>query len=950
MNTTLAWSLISLALAAVPPEPAFLDIDQARAVTYFSGEPGERISQTFTTGPRTHLITAIAFQAWQPTGQRAVIKLQLRRYAVPAQWEGGALLGSQVGTFTDLADGDWVRFEFDKPVPVLPNALYNVFFTNVQGQVGYRYANTDPYPGGLQSRWTPQWSRYFQNDLTFRVYSRTVSQPAARSPRIDVVGSTPLVGIVLPDQATPPEQRAAAQLQHYLSVMTGHTLPTCQETQRQTHQGRVIYLGRTRYGNRLIPTSGWETETILVDTHAGQDIVINGGSDIGVLFATHRFLHDLGCRWLHALSVGENFDHIPRVSRLTLADRRLVSSPDFAVRGWAAPWAFSTVARGPAQTDLGQILDWGVRNGLNSMSKPGPVDQGPDRGHGYRQLMGHTLGGLVPGSTVDPQHQALFKTHPEYFPLVNGKRVSAYKDGRAAQVCMSNPAVVAMATEGVLEYLRKHPDTRRYNVGHNDEPSYWCECTQCLALDAPDSTWRKNDVMDAYAPNQLRASSPMSDRMIYFVNQIAERVEKEFPNIDISTYAYGSTVSPPRRWRPRRNVMIEYANASLCYQHTMSDPNCPHNKLWGDFLKGWARFGNRILIYDYEQGLTLHYHDTPTMWLTGLADYIRFTKQNGVYGWAGEGASHWVGSAIWFYLKSRLLWDVDADVDALITDFCDHNYGAAGRTMRKYHMLLDTALGQEQKHGQRSLDILSPSQLSAADELLQTALRQATLPATQHRVTEARVAFLKLRLDQLQQTAQTDPAAFQQYAALTTETRALLGNARQEIMISSQFHANLAMLYRPPFEALSGDVLEALPLVWKFQTDPKDIGEKSGWPRAQVLDTPWKEIRTDRSWTDQPYPGNYHGTAWYAVDFTIPPDAGQLWLLFGAIDGDAKFWLNGKPAGKTTASPGVAWDKPFGLKISGTAKLGAVNRLIVKVKKDRFAAGIWKRVKLVREK
>ena len=211
MNTTLAWSLISLALAAVPPEPAYLDIDQPRAVTYFSGEPGERISQTFTTGPRTHLITAIAFQAWQPTGQRAVIKLQLRRYAVPAQWEGGALLGSQVGTFTDLADGDWVRFEFDKPVPVLPNALYNVFFTNVQGQVGYRYANTDPYPGGLQSRWTPQWSRYFQNDLTFRVYSRTVSQPAARSPRIDVVGSTPLVGIVLPDQATPPEQRAGSE-------------------------------------------------------------------------------------------------------------------------------------------------------------------------------------------------------------------------------------------------------------------------------------------------------------------------------------------------------------------------------------------------------------------------------------------------------------------------------------------------------------------------------------------------------------------------------------------------------------------------------------------------------------------------------------------------------------------------------------------------------------------
>ena len=176
---------MALVIAAGPPEPEFLDIDQPRAATYFSGESGERISQTFTTGPRTHLITAIAFQAWQPTEHKAVVKLQLRRYAVPAEWESGTLLGSQVGTFTDLADGDWVRFEFDKPVPVRPNTLYNVFFTNVQGQVGYRYANTDPYPGGLQSRWTPEWSRYFRNDLTFR----STAGPFPNPP-LDYRGST----------------------------------------------------------------------------------------------------------------------------------------------------------------------------------------------------------------------------------------------------------------------------------------------------------------------------------------------------------------------------------------------------------------------------------------------------------------------------------------------------------------------------------------------------------------------------------------------------------------------------------------------------------------------------------------------------------------------------------------------------------------------------------------
>ena len=929
--------------------PEFLDVDQPAAVTHFGGRPGERLSQSFTTGPNTQLITAVELKTWEPSGTGDVVKVDVRKYEEPANWEGGTLLGSQVGSFEGLADGDWVRFQFDTPIPVQPNTLYNTFITNIKGHVGYRYDNTDPYPGGLQARWTPNWSRYFGNDLAFRVYGKTTRNSAVASASVSVADGESIVGIVLPETATPTEKHAGAELRHYLSVMTGQTLPTVSEPNRSTLIGRVIYIGQTRVGNGLVPDTGWGTETILIDTESGNDIVLTGGSDIGVLFSTYRFLRSLGCRWLSALSVGEGFDNIPRTAQIRVPARRLVSSPDFAVRGWAAPWAFSTVDTGPAQTDLGQILDWGVRNGLNAMSKPGPVDQGAHRGHGYIQLMGHTLGGLIPGGASDPQHQALYQAHPEYFPLVDGKRVASYKDGRAAQVCMSNPDVIQMASQGVLDYLHQHPDTRRYHVGQNDEPSYWCECSSCLALDAKDSPWRKNNASDAYAPNELRDSSPMSDRMIYFVNRIAEIVEKEFPDVYVSTYAYGSTVSPPRRWRPRKNVMIEYANAALCYQHAMSDSTCPQNKLWSAFLEGWTKFGNPVLIYDYEQCLTLHHHDTPTMWLTGLADYIRFAKQKGVYGWAGEGASHWIGSGISHYLKARLLWDVDQDLDELINDYCDHHYGSAGHTMKKYHTLLDAALQNGVGHAKRSLGILPPDKVAEADHLLQRALRVAERPASRHRVREARIAFLKLRLDQLQQAVQTDRQAFRQYEALVEETHHLLRDSQQTIMISAQFHANLAMLYQPPFEALAGKVLKQLPVEWKLKIDPRDEGEKLGWQRTDDLDGTWKPIRTDSSWTDQAYPGKYHGTAWYAVDFPIGDESGKLWLLFGAIDGDAWFWLNGVPAGRTTASPGVAWDKPFGLEITGTAHRGVANRLIVKVKKDRFAAGIWKRVKLVQQ-
>src|SRR3990172_1835524 len=116
------------------------------------------------------------------------------------------------------------------------------------------------------------------------------------------------------------------------------------------------------------------------------------------------------------------------------------------------------------------------------------------------------------------------------------------------------------------------------------------------------------------------------------------------------------------------------------------------------------------------------------------------------------------------------------------------------------------------------------------------------------------------------------------------------------------------------------------------------------------MDDNWKDIRTDSAWTSQEYPGDYHGTAWYVTDFEVPEKvAGKLWLLFGAIDGDSWFWINGKPAGRGASPPAVAWDQPFWLDVTNLAIKGQRNRMVVKVHKDLYAAGIWKPVKLIRK-
>jgi len=219
----------------------------------------------------------------------------------------------------------------------------------------------------------------------------------------------------------------------------------------------------------------------------------------------------------------------------------------------------------------------------------------------------------------------------------------------------------------------------------------------------------------------------MSDRYVAFANQVARIIGQKFPQVYIGLYAYGSTVAPPRRpgWKLEKNLMVEYANAAICFRHPMSDRSCEANRKVGDCLKGWAALGQPVVNYDYEPNPGRWGNlETPVCWYTGLAEYIRFTKKSGVYGWIGEGPM-WNGSAFWFYLKANLLWDSKQDVQKLIADFCRHFYGPAGRTMEKYYRLLDSVSTRHAGHLSDSLQAFTPAVLAQADRLLEQAISEA---------------------------------------------------------------------------------------------------------------------------------------------------------------------------------------------------------------------------------
>ncbi|GIL41671.1 beta-glucuronidase [Roseiterribacter gracilis] len=115
--------------------------------------------------------------------------------------------------------------------------------------------------------------------------------------------------------------------------------------------------------------------------------------------------------------------------------------------------------------------------------------------------------------------------------------------------------------------------------------------------------------------------------------------------------------------------------------------------------------------------------------------------------------------------------------------------------------------------------------------------------------------------------------------------------------------------------------------MWKFQLDPTDAGEAARWfdsglpkPRSIPVPCSWNDLFDDAR--------NYFGTSWYETELWI--DAAwkgqRIHLRFGSAVYHAKVWLNGKLLGEH-----VGGHLPFAFDVTGIAKEGERNRLVVSV-------------------
>ena len=432
--------------------------------------------------------------------------------------------------------------------------------------------------------------------------------------------------------ASESEKWASKELQHWIKEISGVEMALV--AYDQNYKGPQIVIGtspRTPTRPNAPTFSDASTEESFHYFNDGPIIYFTGGKQRGTMYGVFEFLErELGCRF-YTPSVNV----IPKRDDLKFVWFDHAEKPGIRVRNDFYFEAFDPT--------------WATRNKMNGAM-------------GYREQPGgiesywavHTFFPLMPPSEF-------YKKHPEYYSLIDGKRIF-----ERAQLCLTNPDVLKIITERIKKRMRESPEYLIYDVSQND----WynpCQCDKCQAI--------------------AKAYGGESGVITWFVNQVAEAVEKEFPDKFIGTLAYQYTRTPPNNISPRHNVVVRLCSIECCFAHDFK--SCPENKSFLEDLKGWSAIAPHMYIWDYVVNFGHYVMPYPNFRV--LQSNIQSFRDNHAIGimeqasYQGRGGEF---SELKSYLIAKLLWNPECNTEAVINDFMYGYYGRAGKFVRQYFDLL----------------------------------------------------------------------------------------------------------------------------------------------------------------------------------------------------------------------------------------------------------------------
>ena len=680
--------------------------------------------------------------------------------------------------------------------------------------------------------------------------------------QIVVQDGQPCATIVTATRPSASAQRAVAELQHYVELISGAKLPSYAgidhippdqralmrlfvgQSEALAALGVAVPLGDDRERSR----EGFVLKSV------AKGLAIAGNEDAnyrGTEYAVYELLERLGCRWFFP---GEFGQVAPKQRTLVIPPLNEVQRPSFVAR--------SIGCSGWTQGGAGHA-EWLLRN-------KGTTD------HMFDSPGDGTLHKLAP-----PQKYA--RVYPQIYGIDGDGVRRLEKPPEEVTLCVTSPKTTEIAAETIIGYFRQHPDVTSFGFSTPDASGN-CRCANCLS-----ANHLFKDESD-YKPFDNNSES-ISDWYFNFVNNVTWVVTKEFPDHFICVLAYANHFLPPegldRPWNP--NIIVTIAPLRMSLTRPLNDPTDVFSRRYALTLAAWARICPRLMIYDYElSDLTR----MPFWMVHAIRANVPLYKTHNVIGFSTEANYATLRTGLNFYIRAKLMWNVRADVDALLEDFYTKFFGHAAPPMKQFIGSIQEMMASTTDHICWSHDFFDYAQVYPMDKLrmlsrhLDKAAARADSDAIKQRVRAYRALYDYMMTYQevmaLERDGQYQQAlkAFARLAQPTEVAETIQPGLLPPVAswVENKGEASLRRYLTALAARSDGELgrrLGLAPRAAQFRMDPRNEGFYEQWQRDEVADKlRWDNIQITRDWSQQGYRDKqgraYEGYAWYRFGVEAP--------------------------------------------------------------------------------
>lgn len=465
--------------------------------------------------------------------------------------------------------------------------------------------------------------------------------------------------IVIPRTPSQCERFSAEELQKYIQQATDARLEIVIESENVVLGEKWLAIGKTALASGL-DTTNLNLDGFRIKTE-DKTVLIKGERERGTLYGVYDFLEKFLC----VRFVSTDFEYVPKTETLSLFALDIKEIPAFKLRCHHVQ----------SMHDCAMA----VKRRFVSPMVIKTVDDEKFGGMLYQDLSDdmHTYKNLIPYAVYGEEH-------PEWFSLPKqtptGKLLwqpawsNGLNDDGTIDASLEN-SLIKEVIKNVKQIILTRPDILYVAMGQNDNHN----------ISMRENCVRQRALFGGHGGHQ-----------IVFVNAVAKEIKKWMAEQKIErelsflVYAYLETHKPPVKISangeivpfchlsiPREDVIVHVAPYEASYNEPLSVNSLnDFNFIYATELLGWAKLCKQIFIFDYD----VNFSDKP-MWFPNteiITKNVRYYREIGATGIMtnGSGGDTHYQSVLHTYIFSKLYWNLDLDIESLISEFNYLYFGA----------------------------------------------------------------------------------------------------------------------------------------------------------------------------------------------------------------------------------------------------------------------------------